>query len=126
MYVHAPDQHLSAPPLGALDQLGVPRRVGELLCRPLRERVGARAEQLHPAAVYRRAHRGQGGAQIGHRVAGVLADTGDDLNGVAQQFLVHMRAFADLGDDGRGLVAQIAGDGIDERELPFDADGRPV
>ena len=52
MHMHTPDQHLAAPPLGALDQLGVARRVGQLLRRPLRERVRARAEQLHAAVVH--------------------------------------------------------------------------
>jgi len=49
VHVHSPDEHLAAPPLGALDQLGVSRRVGQFLCRPTRERVGARTEQLHAA-----------------------------------------------------------------------------
>ena len=68
MHVHTPDQHLPSPPLGALDQLGVARRVGELLGRPLRERVGARAEQLHAAVVHDLADRAQRRAQIVHRL----------------------------------------------------------
>ena len=41
--------------------------------------------------------------------AGVLADAGDDLDGVAQQFLVYVRVFAEFGDHRGGFVAQIAG-----------------
>ena len=31
MHMHPPDEHLAAPPLGALDQLRVARALGELL-----------------------------------------------------------------------------------------------
>ena len=89
------------------------------------ERVGARAEQLHPAVAHDVARWHERGAQILHRLPGVVADSGDDLDGVAQQFLVHARVFADLGDHRGRLVAQVAGCGVDESELPFDADGRP-
>ena len=85
----------------------------------------ARAEQLHAAVAHDAARGQQRGAQVVHRLAGVVADAGDDLDGVAQQFLVHVRVFADLGDHRGRLVAQVAGLGVDERELPFDADGRP-
>ena len=64
-------------------------------------------------------------AQVVHRLAGVVADAGDDLDGIAQQFLVHMRVFADLGDHRGGLVAQVAGLGVDEGEFPLDTNGRP-
>ena len=60
-----------------------------------------------------------------HRLAGVVADAGHHFDRVAQQFLVHVRGFADLGDDGSGLVAQITGVTVDEGELPLDADRRP-
>ncbi len=125
VHVDAPDQHLPAPPLGALDQLGVARRVGQLLGRPPRERVGAGAEQLHAAVAHDLAGGAQGLAKIVHRLGGAVADAGDDLDGVAQQFLVHARVFADLGDDRGGFVAQVTGRGVDERELPLDAEGRP-
>ena len=36
-----------------------------------------------------------------------------------------MRVLADLGDHRGGLVAQVAGVGVDEGELPLDTDGRP-
>ena len=109
MYVHTPDQHLPAPPLGALDQLGIARRVGELLRRPSGEGVGAGAEQLHPAGPDDLARGAQGFAKIVHRLRDGFADAGDDLDGVAQQFLVHARVFADLGDDRGPFVAQVTG-----------------
>ena len=87
--------------------------------------MGARAEQLHAAVAHDAARRQQRVAQVVHRLPGVVADAGDDLDGVAQQFLVHARVFTDLGDHRGGLVAQVAGLGVDEGELPLDADGRP-
>ena len=125
MYVYAPDRHLPAPPLGALDQFGVSRGVGQLLRRPFCERVSARAEQLHAAVVHDLAYGAERAAQVVHRLTGVVTDSGDDLDGVAQQLLVHVRALADLGDHLGCTVAQIAGVGVDESELPLDADGWP-
>ena len=127
VHVHAPDQHLTAPPLGALDQLGVARRVGELL-PPTTPRTGGCPRRTAPSRG--RARPAATVPSVPRRSsiasAGVVADAGDDLDGVAQQFLVHVRVFADLGDDRGGLVGQVAGLGVDERELPFDTDGRPV
>ena len=64
-------------------------------------------------------------SKILHRLRGAVADAGDDLDGVAQQFLVHTRVFADLGENRGGFVAQVAGLRVDERELPFDPERRP-
>lgn len=125
MHVHTPDQHLPSPPLGALDQLSVARSGGELLGGPLRERMCAGAEELHAPIPHDAPRRAQGLPQVLHRFARGLADAGDDLDGVAQQFLVHTRVFADLGDHRGGFVAQVAGLRVDERELPLHPDGRP-
>ncbi len=125
MDMDAPDQHLAAPPLGALDQLGVTRCVGELLGGPLRERMGARTEQLHATGMHDPAGRAQGGAQVLDRLAGRAAHTADHLDGVAQQLLVHPGVFADLGDDRGGFIAQIPGLGVDQGELPLHSYGRP-
>ena len=111
-------------PLGALDQLGVARRVGELLGGPPRERMRACAEQLHAAVPDNLARGRQGLAQIFHGLRGALADAADDLDGVAQQFLVYAWIFADFGEHRGGLVAQVTGMGVDKRELPFDSQCR--
>jgi hypothetical protein len=121
-----PDEHLAAPPLGAFDQLGVPRGVGELLRRPLRKGVGARAEQIHTAVADHLPHRAERSTEVIHRLPGVVTDAGDDLDGVAQQFLVHTRVLAEFGDHLGGVVAQLTGVGVDEGELPLDSDCRPV
>ena len=89
MHMHAPDQHLPSPPLSAFDQLRVARGVGEFLGRPLRERVGAGAEQFHAALAHHRIGGGQRRMQIVHRLGHIVTDPGDHLNGVAQQLLMH-------------------------------------
>ncbi len=125
VHVHAPDQHLPSPPLGALDQFGIARGVGEFLRRPLRERVCAGTEQLHAAVPHDAARRAERLPQVVHGLARGAADAGHHFDGVAQQFLVHARVFADLGDHRGGFVAQVAGLRVDERELPLDAERRP-
>jgi hypothetical protein len=124
--MHTPDQHLPAPPLRALDQLGVARRIGQALGRPLREWMRARAEQLHPAIPHDLSRGHQRRPQIVHRLRHRVTHAGDDFDCVAQQFLVHPRVvLAEFQDDRGRLVAQVAGLGVDERELPFDTDSRP-
>jgi hypothetical protein len=88
--------------------------------------VRARAEQLHPAFAHDGPHYAEGAPQVVHRLACVIADTGHHFDGVAQQFLVHVRGFADLGDHARGLVGKVTGLVVDQRELPLDAYGRPL
>ncbi len=126
VYVHTPDQHLAPPPLGALDQLGIARRVGENLRGPFRERMRTGAEQFHPAAANDCVRGRQRRPQIVHRLRHGIANAGDDLDGVAQQFLVHTRVvLAEFLDHLGGHVAHVAGHGVDERELPLDPKGRP-
>ena len=85
VHVDAPDHHVAAPPLGALDELVVAGLVGDLLVVPLRERMAARAEQLD-------LHRVRDGADRGDRVGDVVdgrgdgvADAAGDLDGVGEQ-----------------------------------------
>jgi hypothetical protein len=86
----------------------------------------ARAEQFHPAIPHDLSRGHQRRPQIVHRLGHGLADAGDDFDCVAQQFLVHPRVvLAELQDDLGSLVAQVAGLGVDERELPFDTNSRP-
>jgi len=123
--MHTPDQHLPTPPLGALDQLGVAGCVGELLGGPLCERVGPGTEQFHAAIPDDAPSGAQGLAQILHRLTRVVTDAADHLDRIAQQFLVHARVFADLGDDRGGFVAQVTGLRIDQSELPLHTEGWP-
>ena len=84
------------------------------------------AEQLHPAVANDIARGRQRRPQIVHRVRHGIANAGDDLDGIAQQFLVHVRVvLAELLDHLGGHVAHVAGLGVDERELPLDPKGRP-
>ena len=55
VHVDAPDHHVAAPPLGPLDEVVVPRLVGDLLVVPLRERVAPGAQQLDAEGVRDRA-----------------------------------------------------------------------
>ena len=84
------------------------------------------AEQLHATIANYRARGRQRRPQVIHRLRHGIADAGDDLDGVAQQFLVDTRiVLAELLDDLSGHIADVAGFGVDERELPFDPEGRP-
>ena len=84
------------------------------------------AEQLHPAAANYFARGHQRRPQIVHRLRHGIANAGDDLDGIAQQFLVHVWVvLAELLDHLAGLIAHVAGFSVDERELPFDPKGRP-
>ncbi len=83
--------------------------------------MGARAEQLHALLPDDRVNGAEGGSEIVHRLRGGVADAGDDFHRVAQQFLVHVRVFADFSENRGGFVAQVAGLRVNERELPFDA-----
>ncbi|SGH97037.1 Uncharacterised protein [Mycobacterium tuberculosis] len=87
--------------------------------------LGTRAEQLHPAVAHDLTGGAQGIAQILHCLGGTFADTADNLYGVAQQFLVDPRVFADFGDNRGGFIAQIAGLRVNERELPLHTEGGP-
>ena len=66
VHVHAPDEHLAAPPLGAVDQLLVAVALGELLGRPVREGVRARPEEVDPELVGGR-HDDRRGSRAGRR-----------------------------------------------------------
>ncbi len=105
VHVQAPDQHLPAPPLGAVDQLLVAVPLGELLRGPRRERVRARAEQVDAQLVGRT---GTTTASVSRRsvIASLdrLADAGDDLDGVAEQLLVQP---ARVGQPGLGPREQV-------------------
>ncbi len=86
--------------------------------------MGARTEQFHAPLPNNRQNTFQGELKILHRLRGAVADPADDLDGVAQQFLVHTGVFADLGEHCGGFVTQVARLGVDKRELPFDSKRR--
>src|SRR6476620_4681749 len=123
--MHTPDPHLTAPPLRALDQLGITRRVGEAPRGPFREGMRTGAEQLHPAATDDLARGHQRRPQVVHRLRYGIANAGDDLDGVAQQFLVYVWVvLAEFLDHLGRLIAHVARFGVDECELPLDPKGR--
>ena len=128
VHVHAPDQHLPAPPLGAVDQLLVAVALGQLLPGPRRERVRARAEQVESEVVPGRYDDLERPPQVGHRLGHGAADAGDDLDGVLQQLLVQplrvRQPGLGPGEEVRGVVAQVAGLPVDQRELPLHAERR--
>ena len=67
-------------------------------------------------------------AQVGHRLRDVGADAGDDLDGVLEELLVHPRRVRQPrlgpGEQVRGVVAEVAGTTVDQRELPLHAESR--
>jgi hypothetical protein len=64
-------------------------------------------------------------AQARHRLGHRAAHGGDDLDRVAQQLLVQPVGVAQPvprpGEEVRGLVAEVAGGPVHQRELPLDA-----
>ena len=64
MDVDAVDHHLPAPPLGAVDQLGVAGLVRDRLQLGRAERVAAGAEDLHAHGIGDFADGGKGPAQV--------------------------------------------------------------
>ena len=128
VHVHSPDQHLPAPPLGAGDQLLVAVSGGEQLVRPLGEGVGAGAVEVDAELVGHRAHHRDQLRELVDRLGRRTAHAGGQLDGVAQQLLVHARLLAVLGRDEveelRGGVDQVAAVLVDERELPLHAERR--
>ena len=89
VHVHAPDQHLPAPPLGAVDQLLVAMPLGQLLLRST-TRTGACRRRTGPRPSSSPA--GTTTASVSRRSviasSTVVADAGHHLDGVAQQLLV--------------------------------------
>ena len=77
--------------------------------------MGSGAEQVHALGADDFPRGCQRGPKVGHRLRDVVADSGDDLDGVTQQFLVYMRVFTEMRDDIARAVAQVAGFGVDER-----------
>ncbi len=123
-----PDEHLAPPPPpGPVDHLVVVRAAGHHLIGPLRERVGAGAHQVHPERV-------RGGPQqierLGQVVDGLgyrVVHVGDQLDGVAQEFLGQSRSMPGPGldrvEDDRSGVRQIPRRLVDQRDLPLHAEG---
>ena len=127
--VDAVDDHLPAPPLGAVDQLGVAFLVRDGLQLRRAEGVAAGAEDLHAHRVRDFADGGKGPAQVRLRFGDGVADPGDELHRVQQQFLLDVRVLVVLvelgmlgGDAAEHLVrhrGQFAGLRVDQGELPF-------
>ena len=129
MDVDAVQEHLAAPVLGALDQLGVAPAVGDALAPGAREGVGARGGEVDAQPSCDGGEevdaRGDVGQAVGHGGPGL----GGDLDGVEQHLAVDPReelaVDGGLVDDGVRALAQIVGVLVDQLELPFDSEGGP-
>jgi hypothetical protein len=131
VHVHPVDEHLAAPPLGAVDQRLVALLVGDALVVPLGERVGAGAHQLDPQRVGDAADLLDRPLQVRPRLLDRAADARDHLDGVEQELLADQGVLAaTLGRDRvehrLGDLPQVAGIGVDQRELPLDSDRRAL
>jgi len=96
MYVDAVDHQLASPPLGAVDQLGVPRLVRDGLELRRAEGVAAGGEHFHAHGIGDFADRGEGPAEVLLGFGGCFADAGHEFHGVEQQFLLDVRVFVVL------------------------------
>ena len=94
--VDAVDDHLPAPPLGAVDELGVALLVRHRLQLRRAERMAAGAEDLDAHGVGDFPDRGQRAAQVRLGFGHGGADAGDELHGVQQQFLLDVRVLVVL------------------------------
>src|SRR5699024_210603 len=69
--------------------------------------------------------------EVRPRLADGAAHVGDDLDGVEQELLLDGRVLATAGrghrlEDGLGHLAQVTAAGVDEGQLPLDAEGRAL
>ena len=123
--VHAEDQHLPAPPLGAVDQLFVAVGRGDLLFPPRGEGVGSRAHDIKPTRCQDVSQVIEGCAQIGRDAGNVGMHPADDFDGVREHFahdlapeVIRALCFERL-EDFRGAGCQREVFSIDDREFPF-------
>jgi hypothetical protein len=125
--VHAEDLEAAGHPLHLLHQSVVAGVGADRLIAPVRERVGARAQQGQAPGLGGPLHLGQGGFQVGPGLAHGLAHPGDDLHRALEQLVlglgVHAAgvAGAQLGQQIRGGIGQLAGGGVDHLQLDLDA-----
>ncbi|MCY1231805.1 hypothetical protein D9M72_442660 [compost metagenome] len=129
MDVDSVDHHLAAPPLGAVDELGVAGLVRDRLQLGRAERMASGAEDLNTHGVCDFPHCGKGTAEIGLGLRHRFADAGDKLHCVEQEFLLDVGVFVVLVEFGMvgcdaaqhfiGHGRQFAGLRIDQRQLPF-------
>jgi len=132
VHVDAPDHHVAAPPPGALDELVVPRLVGEALVVPLAEGVRAAADELVVAElVDHRPDLRELPLQVGDGVGDPVVHAAHELDGVGEQ----LRRDGGMRPAGTPLVEQLehavadrgelAGGAIHDRDLPLEADAGP-
>ena len=134
VHVHAVDDHVAAPILGALHDAPIAFFGHDGLLGPAGERVRARRVELDTQPVGNLAN---GVGQLLQLAAGLRhgrADAGDDLDGVLQEFPGHvcpvgggLQQFgAALAQDAEhlcGALGQFAAFTVDECNLPFHAEG---
>ena len=126
VHVHAPDEHLAAPPLGAVDELGVAVPLGELLVRPVGEGVRARAEEVDARA---RRPPASPRASVSRRSAiasATVPHTPVTISTVLRSSSLCSRVGSRQPRTGEreeigGGVGQVPGGLVDERELPLHA-----
>lgn len=125
MDVNTVDQHLTAPPLGPIDQpaIAIILRVG--LCRSGLKGVGSRAEQAHMC----RGDPAEQGAELmelRERRGDRVMYPGDEFNGVLEKLPVDVRGLRRARD---GLEERVrlwnesSRAAVDESELPFNPNG---
>ena len=128
VHVDAPDHQLATPPLGAIDEGRIPFVLGHFLREPLAERMRARAHEVDAAGLGNCAYHVDGGFEVDHGIRHPVVHTGDDFNGVGEEFTGDARvlrpvrkgqAFQDVG----GRRRQFSAGMVDEREFPFDPEG---
>src|SRR5699024_5283533 len=122
--VDAPDDHLAAPPLGAVDDLRVGRLLADAL--PGAAGEGVRSGGPHVDAEFAGgvADHAELFAEVFHGLGDGVADAGDQFDGVGQEFALDPVAGVVAGDDVErfgGARHQFAGVAVDECDLPLDA-----
>ena len=123
--VHAEDQHLPAPPLGAVDQLFVAVGRCDFLFPPGGEGVGSGGQNIKPTRCQDASQVIERLAQIGRDAGNVSLHPADDFDGVREHFahdlaleVIRALCFERL-EDFRGAGCQREVFGIDDREFPF-------
>ena len=129
VHVDAVDDHLAAPPLGAVNELGVAGLVRHGLQLRRAEGVASGAEDLDAHGIGDVTDRREGTAQVRFGLGHGVADPGDQLHRVQQQLLLDVRVLVVLiqlgmpgghtAEDLVGHRGQLPGFRVDQGEFPF-------
>ena len=134
VHMDAVNDHLPAPPLGPVNELGVACLVRDGLQLGRAEGVAPGAKDLHAHRIGHVPDSRERAAQVRLGLRDGGADAGDELHGVQQQLLLDVRVLVvliEFGMPGRDAAqhlvrhgGQLTGLGVDERQLPFHAKSR--